>query len=168
MKKHIITLLAFLSCLSMKAQTDGCLIVKEYSPDEWHVMQETNYIDMNDDGEWDFRYFKETSSSYMSAPMILAKNASCFHAISEAYYLYYDNVYPDLDTPFNDSTLNWNGTIIHPEIGYVGQYHLDTMAFKAGIRNGTEGEYYYVPALATAPSPTILCAGDKPALTGRM
>lgn len=143
MKKYIITLLALIFCHSLTAQTDGCLIIKEYSPDEWHVMHGTTYVDMDDDGEWDFKYYKETSSSMMSAPSVLARNASCFHAISDAYYLYYDNVYPDLDTPFSDSTLSWNGQWIHPEIAYVGQYHLDTMVFKAGIRNGTEGEYYY-------------------------
>ena len=143
MKKCIFTLLALLCCQIITAQTDGCLIVKEYSPDEWQVLHGTTYVDMDDDGEWDFRYFKETSSFMMSAPGILAKYGSCFHAISDEYYLYYDNVYPDLDTPFNDSTLNWNGTRIHPEIGYVGEYHLDTMTFKSGIRNGTEGEYYY-------------------------
>ena len=143
MKKNLFTLLVLLNSFYLMAQTGGGLIVKEYSADGWHVMQGTTYVDMDDDGEWDFKYYKETSSSMMSAPSILARNASCFHAISDAYYLYYDNVYPDLDTPFSDSTLSWDGQWIHPEIAYVGQYHLDTMVFKAGIRNGIEGEYFY-------------------------
>ena len=143
MKKCIITLLVMVCGHILIAQTDGCLIVKEFSPDEWKVIRGTTYFDMDDDGEWDFRYSKETSTSMMSAPEVEAKNASCFHAISDEYYLYYDNIYPDIETPFNDSSLNWNSIRIYPEIVYYGQYHLDTMTFKAGIRNGTEGEYYY-------------------------
>ena len=143
MKKYIITLLALLFCQILTAQTEGCLIFKEYSPDEWQVLHGNTYIDMDDDGEWDFRYFKDVSSSLMSSPSVLAKNASCYHAISEEYYLYYNNIYPDLETPYNDSTLNWSSTRIYPEIIYYGEYHLDTMTFKAGIRNGQEGEYYY-------------------------
>ena len=143
MKKKLFILLVLLNSFYLMAQNGGGLIVKEYSADGWHVMHGTTYVDMDDDGEWDFKYYKETSSSMMSAPSILARNASCFHAISDAYYLYYDNVYPDLDTPFSDSTLSWDGQWIHPEIAYVGQYHLDTMVFKAGIRNGIEGEYFY-------------------------
>jgi len=37
MKKYNITLLALLFCQILTAQTDGCLIVKEYSPDEWSL-----------------------------------------------------------------------------------------------------------------------------------
>ena len=143
MKKCIFTLLALLCCQIITAQTDGCLIVKEYSPDEWQVLHGTIYVDMDDDGEWDFRYFKETSSFLMSSPSVLARNASCYHAISEEYYLYYENIFPDIATPFNDSSLNWSSTRIYPEIIYYGEYHLDTMTFKSGIRNGQEGEYYY-------------------------
>ena len=135
MKRHIVTLIAILCChivLAQTEQTKGSLIVKEYSPDEWKVIdQGRTYVDMDDDGEWDFYYRKDVSSSLMSSPRILARNASCFHAISDVYYLYYDNVYPDLDTPFSDSTLSWNGQWIHPEIVYLGEYHLDTMTFKA-------------------------------------
>ena len=100
-------------CQILRAQTEGCLIIKEYSLDEWQVLHGTTYVDMDDDGEWDFRFFKETSSFLMSAPSVLAKNASCYHAISEEYFLDYENVYSDIETPFNDSSLNWNGTRIY-------------------------------------------------------
>ena len=149
MKRHIVTLIAILCChivLAQTEQTKGSLIVKEYSPDEWKVISQSPcYVDMDDDGEWDFEYYKDVSSFMMSYPRIFPRNSSCFHGISDEYYLYYDNVYPDLYIPFNDSTLNWGeeGDEIYPEIVYLGEYHLDTMTFKAGIRNGQEGEYYY-------------------------
>jgi hypothetical protein len=130
----------------MRAQTDGCLIVKEYSPDEWHLIHETTYVDMDDDGEYDFRYGVDVSSSMMAAPYIYAKNGCCFHALDGEYY-YFDNVFYNFNTQFNDSTLCWSqdsyGTAIFPEHNWVGHYHLDTISYKSGIRNGHEGEYYY-------------------------
>ena len=143
MKKYIITLLAMLCGHILIAQTDGCLIVKEYSPDEWQVLHGTTYVDMNDDGEWDFRYFKETSSSMMSAPEVRAKNASCFYCIDSSQYHSVNNFFVDLSLPFNDTTLNYSGRIIYNDKNWIGHYHLDTLRYKAAIRNGTEGEYYY-------------------------
>lgn len=146
MKKYIIIMLVLLSCLDMRAQTDGCLIVKEYSPDEWHLIHETTYVDMDDDGEYDFRYGVDVSSSMMAAPYIYAKNGCCFHALDGEYY-YFNNVFYDFNIQFNDSTLSWRhdsyGTNIFPEHNWIGDYHLDTITYKSGIRNGQEGEYYY-------------------------
>ena len=81
MKKLIITLLVILCSHVLLAQTDGCLIVKEYSQDGWQVLHGTTYVDMDDDGVWDFKYFKETSSSLMSAPWLFAREWACFHKI---------------------------------------------------------------------------------------
>ena len=146
MKKHIITLLIMLCGHVLIAQTDGCFIVKEYGLDEWHVIHETTYVDMDDDGEYDFRYGVIVSSSMMAAPYIYAKNGCCFHALDGEYY-YFDNVFYNFNTQFNDSTLCWSqdsyGTAIFPEHNWVGHYHLDTISYKSGIRNGHEGEYYY-------------------------
>ena len=133
--------------INLIAQTDGCLIIKKYSPDEWRVIDESfNYVDMDDDGEWDFKYYKYTSSTAMSAPELWAKNGCCFHAYDGEYF-YFDNKFYDFDTPFNDSTLGWTndsyGNRILSEHNWVGQYHLDTISYKSGIRNGQEGEYYY-------------------------
>ena len=135
----------------LTAQTDGCLIVKEYGLDEWQVLHGTTYVDMDDDGEWDFEYSKETSSSLMSAPWLFAREGACFHKIDIPgfEYNYPDdfNAFIDFDTPFNDSTLIWEtdfyGPRIFSEKNWVGHYHMDTLVFKSGIRNGTEGEYYY-------------------------
>ena len=150
MKKCIFTLLALLCCQIITAQTDGCLIVKEYSPDEWRVIDESfNYVDMDDDGEWDFKYYAFTSSSFMSAPELLARNGCCFQIIENPGGINYDreNLFLDINQPFNDTSLIWrdhsSGAHIYPEIPFYGEYHLDTMTFKAGIRNGQEGEYYY-------------------------
>ena len=147
MKKYIFTLLALLCCLDMTAQTDGCLIVKEYSPDEWHILQGRTYIDMDDDGEMDFEYYAGMSSTHMAYPAVYAKNGSCFHITTVDLYSHFVNTFVDIEQPLNDTSLRWRdpneGTIIHPEACYYGQYHLDTMTFKAGIRNGEEGEYYY-------------------------
>ena len=146
MKKYIIILLALLGCLDMRAQTHGSLIVKEYSLDEWHLIHETTYVDMDDDGEYDFRYGVNVSSSMMAAPYIYAKNGCCFHALDGEYY-YFNNVFYDFNIQFNDSTLSWRndsyGTSIFPEHNWIGDYHLDTITYKSGIRNGQEGEYYY-------------------------
>ena len=150
MKKYIITLLALLFCQILTAQTEGCLIFKEYSPDEWRVIDESfNYVDMDDNGEWDFRYYVFTSSSFMSAPELWAKNGCCFHIVENQNIINYNNVntFVDIYQPFNDTSLIWSdpfdGNHIYPEIPYYGEYHLDTMTFKAGIRNGQEGKYYY-------------------------
>ena len=147
MKKYILTLLALFCSHFMTAQTDGCLIVKEYSPDEWQVIDgHLKYVDMDDDGEWDFYYFADISSSQMSCPILWARNGCCFHA-NEGEFTYFDNKFYDFATPFNDSTLGWSndfyGTRICSEHNWIGHYHLDTIVFKSGIRNGQEGEYYY-------------------------
>ena len=151
MKKYLFTLLTLLCCLDMTAQTDGCFIVKTYTPDEWHVLHGTTYVDMDDDGEWDFKYYKHTSSSMMSAPWLFAREGACFHKIDIPGFEYNDpddfNTFTDYNTPFNDNTLIWEtdfyGSRIFTEKNWVGNYHLDTLVFKSGIRNGQEGEYYY-------------------------
>ncbi|MBR0177668.1 MAG: T9SS type A sorting domain-containing protein [Bacteroidales bacterium] len=155
MKRHIVTLIAILCChivLAQTEQTKGSLIVKEYSPDEWKVInQGRTYVDMDDDGEWDFYYRKDVSSSLMSIPVAFAKNGACFHRIDIPgfEYNYPDdfNSFRDFGTPLNDSTLIWStnsyGPRIFSEKNWVGHYHLDTLVFKSAIRNGTEGEYYY-------------------------
>ena len=147
-------MIAILCChivLAQTEQTKGSLIVKEYSTDEWKVLHGTTYVDMDDDGEWDLEYSKETSSSLMSAPWLFAREGACFHKIDIPgfEYNYPDdfNTFTDFDTPFNDSTLIWEtdfyGPRIFSEKNWVGDYHLDTLVFKSGIRNGQDGEYYY-------------------------
>ena len=155
MKTHIVTLIAILCChivLAQTEQTKGSLIVKEYSPDEWKVIdQNHSYVDMDDDGEWDFEYYKDISSTLMSYLELFARNGACFHRIDIPGYAYnYPddfNTFTDFDTPFNDSTLIWEtdfyGPRIFSEKNRVGHYRLDTAVYKSGIRNGTEGEYYY-------------------------
>ena len=155
MKRHFVTLIAILCChivLAQTEQTKGSLIVKEYSTDEWKVInQGRTYVDMDDDGEWDFYYRKDVSSSLMSIPVAFAKNGACFHRIDIPgfEYNYPDdfNSFRDFGTPLNDSTLIWStnsyGPRIFSEKNWVGHYHLDTLVFKSAIRNGTEGEYYY-------------------------
>lgn len=148
MKKYIITILVMLCCQTIMAQTDGCLIVKEYSIDEWCILGgEFEYFDMDDDGEWDFRYKADESSFGMKSPLITSRNGCCFHANDGEYY-YFDNVFYDFDIPFNDTTLRWIGPqgysdIICSEHNWSGEYHLDTITYKSGIRNGQDGEYYY-------------------------
>ena len=139
MKRHIVTLIAILCChivLAQTEQTKGSLIVKEYSTDEWKVLHGTTYVDMDDDGEWDLEYSKETSSSLMSAPWLFAREGACFHKIDIPgfEYNYPDdfNTFTDFDTPFNDSTLIWEtdfyGPRIFSEKNWVGDYHLEAYA----------------------------------------
>ena len=143
MKKLIITtLLALLFSQILTAQTDGCLIVKEYSPDEWQVINNRHYIDMNDDGVSDFFYGVETSSFLMKAPEVFAMEGGCFYCIDSSQYHSINNFFVDLSLPFNDTTLNYD-RIIYNDKNWIGDYHLDTLRYKAAIRNGTDGEYYY-------------------------
>ena len=146
MKKYIITLLALFCSHIMIAQTDGCLIVKEYSTDEWHVMHGITYIDMNDDGEYDFRYYRDVSSSMMSVPVLMSEvgKGACFYTYDPVVYnSSIVNCFTDLSIPLNDSTLNYSSRRMYPEESWVGQFHLDTLRFKAAIQDGLEGEYYY-------------------------
>ena len=152
MKKHITTLLALLCCQIIMAQTDGCLIVKEYSSDDWKALTGGRYyVDMNDDGEYDFDYEIDVSHTLMIYIDLMAKEGACFHKIDIPGfdYNYPDgfNTFTDFDTPFNDSTLIWEtdfyGPRIFSEKNIIGHYHLDTLVFKSGIRNRKEGEYYY-------------------------
>ena len=150
MKRVCMLIIALLGGITMVAQTDGCLIVKEYSTDEWELLQGPEgrrQIDMDDDGEFDFQYYDMTSTSFMSYPVVLGRNGACFHIISVDDYFEYDNTFVDIQQLFNDTSLRWtdqdDGPIIHPEVAYYGNYQNDTMTFKAGIRNGEEGEYYY-------------------------
>lgn len=126
----------------MTAQNDGCLIVKEYSSDEWQVLHGTTYVDMDDDGEWDFKYYVETSSFMMSAPEVEAIEGGCFYCLDSSQYHSVNNFFVDLRQPFNDTLLNYD-RIIYNDKNWIGHYHLDTLRYKAAIRNGTEGEYYY-------------------------
>ena len=147
MKKYIVTIMALLCFQAMNAQTDGCLIVKEFSPDNWQTLPlngTTTYFDMDDDGEYDFRYYAEVSHTLMSTPNVLPRNGGCFHTTTGETYAQYgiNNFFSDFDTPLNDTTLVWDARI-YPEKGWIGHYHLDTIVFKSGIRNGEEGEYYY-------------------------
>ena len=147
MKKHITTLLVLICCQVMMAQTDGSLIVKEYSLDEWRVIHGRTYVDMNDDGENEFAYEVQISSFGMSAPYVLAIGAGCFYCIDSTQYPV-QNFFVDLDTPLNDSTLNY-GTgfgvfqLLYNDKCWNAQYHLDTLRYKAAVRKGHAGEYYY-------------------------
>ena len=150
MKRLLILIIALLGSLTMMAQTKGSLIIKEYSADEWENLPPTleyHRIDMDDDGEWDLDYRAGISDSFMSYPIVFGRNGACFHIRTANEYLNeYDNTFVDIQQPFNDTSLRWRsrvGAVIHPEAAYYGQYHMDTMTFKAGIRNGEEGEYYY-------------------------
>ena len=142
MKKYILTLLALFFSHFMTAQTDGCLIVKEYSPDEWQVINGRHYIDMNDDGVSDFFYGVETSSFQMKAPEVKAMDRGCFYCVDSSQYHSVNNFFVDLRLPFNDTLLNY-GSIIYNDKNWIGDYHLDTLRYKAAIRNGTDGEYNY-------------------------
>ena len=148
MKKYIITIFALLCCQTMMAQADGCLIVKEFSPDSWEKIDGNHRrIDMDDDGEWDFEYYTIFSSFLMIAPMVYGRYGACTYTTDESYASFVSNVFYDIYTPFNDSTLSWEDSFHGPRIFSVydwgAQYHLDTIPFKGGIRNGQEGEYYY-------------------------
>ena len=142
MKKHIFTLLVILCSHVLIAQTHGCLIIKEYSPDEWQVLHERQYFDMNDDGISDFFYGVKTSSFYMKAPEVIAMDGGCFYCVDSSQYHSVNNFFVDLSIPFNDTSLNYD-IIIYNEKNWIGHYHLDTLRYKAAIRNGSEGEYYY-------------------------
>ena len=106
---------------------------------------------MNDDGEYDFSYDIDVSSTLVMYISIFAREGACFHRVDipEYEYNYPEefNTFSDFDTPFNDSTLLWEtdfyGPRIFPETNLVGQTQLITRTYKSGIRNGQEGEYYY-------------------------
>ena len=142
MKKYIITLLALFGSHIMTAQTDGCFIVKEFGLDEWQVLHGRHYFDMNDDGVSDFFYGVETSSFQMKAPEVMAMDKGSFYCVDSTQYHSINNFFVDLSIPFNDTLLNY-GRIIYNDKNWIGDYHLDTLRYKAAIRNGTEGEYYY-------------------------
>ena len=72
MKKLIITLLVILCSHVLLAQTDGCLIVKEYSQDGWQVLHGTTYVDMGMEsisiGSTDKVTFRATDSFEITGP----------------------------------------------------------------------------------------------------
>ncbi len=152
MKKIFLTLMALLLGHIMVAQTESCLIVKEYGPNSWTAYTGGRYyVDMNDDGVYDFDYEVGVSHTMNIYIDLMAKEGACFHKIDIPgfEYNYPDdfNTFTDFDTPFNDSALIWEtdfyGPRIFSEKNRVGHYRLDTLVYKSGIRNGREGEYYY-------------------------
>ena len=149
MKKHIITLLALLCGHILTAQSDGCLIVKEFSLNEWQVINlyDLHYVDMDDDGEYDFSYVAIPGLIHTTVPQVSAREGACFHKIDIPGYDYnypdYMNAFTDFDTPFNDSTLKWKTSSYGSRICSEKNSLEDTIVYKSGIRNGQEGEYYY-------------------------
>ena len=147
MKRVLFTLITLTSFLTVSGQYDGYLIVKEYSPDNWHaqyVQDGEAHVDMDDDGEYDFSYY--VRQDLYAAPVVWARFGGCSHIYEGQPYYTYENTFFDIDQPFNDTSLRWEdsheGRKIHSEVSPNGQY-LDTLVYKAGIRNGEEGEYYY-------------------------
>ena len=133
--------------LTVSAQSDGYFIVKEYSPVNWHAQYVQNgetHVDMDDDGEYDFFYY--VRQDLYAAPVVLARFGGCSHIYEGQPYYTYENTFFDIDQPFNDTSLRWKdpheGRKIYSEVSPNGQY-LDTLVYKAGIRNGEEDEYYY-------------------------
>lgn len=152
MKKYFTTLLALLCCHFIAAQTDSCFIIKEHSPNEWQALTGgRHFVDMNDDDRYDFEYDVDVSSTLVIYIELFAREGACFHRVDipgfEYNYPEVFNTFTDYDTPFNDTSLLWKTDVYGPRIfsetNIVGHYHLDTLVFKSGIRNGHEGEYYY-------------------------
>lgn len=148
MKKHIITLFILFSAVFAMAQTNGCLIVKEYSPNSWDILTPLSPIyevDINDDGLYDFKYWVEWGAFYITDINIKAREGACYHRLKPFNPI--ANAFLDFDTPFNDPSLNWyyngNGGWIHPEKTESDYDRLDTIPYKAGIRNEVDGDYYY-------------------------
>ena len=145
MRKYIITIMALLSFQAMNAQTDGCLIVKEFSP-EWEIVNgNRHYFDMDDDGEWDFYYQSLVNSFWMRYWVMYARYGSCSFDKEGVYDD--ENVFTDINQLLNDSLLKWEdpfyGRHLWPETWNNASYYLDTVCVKGAIRNGQEGEYYY-------------------------
>lgn len=132
------------------AQTDGCLIIKEYDPDSWEVLYYGNSreVDINDDGLYDFKYWVTWGPEYITQERLEAREGACYYCIS-TNYICGVNTFSDLDIPFNDTSLVWfsssSGThaAIHPEKMECEYHRLDTIPFTSGIRNEVDGDYYY-------------------------
>ena len=136
--------MALLCFQAMNAQTDGCLIVKEFSP-EWEIVNgNRHYFDMDDDGEWDLEYYSDVNSFMMRYWEMWGRYGTCSYRL---YSFGMENHFKDINQPFNDSLLKWDdpfyGNRLFPERWNNGSYYLDTVCVKGAIRNGQEGEYYY-------------------------
>ena len=144
MKRITITLIALFGLFRAVAQTNDFFIVKEYGSYSWDTITQTGVerrIDINDDGNYDIRYYADINWEEMLYPKLFAHQGACFHRM-EGHWDQIQNTFIDFNTPFNDSSLTWNPSIF-PEMAWANYHRYDTITFRSGIREGTEGEYYY-------------------------
>lgn len=144
MKKHNIIIIALFCVLGSTAQTNEGFVFKEYGSDSWDTIAQTGIerrIDINDDGDWDIRYYADINWEEMLYPKLFAHQGACFHRLAGSWEQY-QNTFIDFNTPFNDSSLTWKVSIF-PEMAWAHYHRYDTITFKSGIREGVEGEYYY-------------------------
>lgn len=144
MKKYLITFLIVFSCLQItQAQSKNHLIYKEYDPDYWVELTDGQHfdIDINDDGIIDVRYdvYQGGSGSIYLASDAFAVNdwAACSHCIQP---IGYNNIFYELSTPLNDSSLVWDEQCLAQYYTY-GQ--VPPLFYKVGLRFCDEQDCYY-------------------------
>ena len=142
MKKYwIIIALVIVGYSITHAQTNNGLIYKEIDDDfQTYYLYDSRHFDINNDSVSDF-YFDTFLSGYYWAYGIWPEEnwECCSYSLEE--YPGVNNIFRDLDIPFNDSSLVWDGYSFSSELyPYI---HCDTSTFKVGLRYRSRDDYYY-------------------------
>ena len=140
MKKCLIVLLV-LACLQITQAQTPELIYTEFGPDDWielSVDQQYN-IDINNDGiSPDVAFYTFQDGGYIGS-YVFARNGwtACCHCIE---YAGHDNIFYDLSTPFNDSSLVWGSQCLAE---YYTYGLVPPLFYKIGLRHCDGQDCYY-------------------------
>ena len=141
--KNFLSILLALACYQIVQAQEYYLLYKEYDPDNWTVLGVDQHydIDINEDSIPDIVYstFDGGSGSVYIASYAYAGNgwAACNHCIE---YSGYNNIFYDLSTPLNDSTLVFGGRCLAEYYTY-GQ--VPPLFYKVGLKHCEGGNCYY-------------------------
>ena len=140
MKKCLIVLFV-LACLQITQAQTPELIYTEFGPDDWielAVDQQYN-IDINNDGiSPDVAFYTFQDGGYIGS-YVFARNGwtACCHCIE---YAGHDNIFYDLSTPFNDSSLVWGSQCLAE---YYTYGLVPPLFYKIGLRHCDGQDCYY-------------------------
>ena len=142
MKKYwIIIALVIVGYSITHAQTNNGLIYKEIDYDfQTYYLYDSRHFDINTDSVSDFYFDTFLSGYYWAYGLWPDVNWDCC-SYSLEEYPGVNNIFRDLNIPFNDSSLVWDVYSFSSE--FYPYIHCDTSTFKVGLRYRIRDDYYY-------------------------